>query len=158
MPPGPGYNWFCVLYSTVEILSNAARYRAAQLTPKSSSYDHPRKRRRTEDLAQETEGKLAGQGIEVDQATVIDYAPRNLVEGKRVTAASKHAVWKARRELVELDEVGPVEVTTDPYASEPSEKAAETAIDAPVIEEISGKSLEKEHATEKLVRPITFVT
>jgi len=32
MPPGPAYNWFAVLSSTADILSHAARYRAAQLS------------------------------------------------------------------------------------------------------------------------------
>ncbi|KAJ3982528.1 ABC1-domain-containing protein [Lentinula detonsa] len=32
MPPGPGYNWICVLSSTAEILGHAAKYRASQLT------------------------------------------------------------------------------------------------------------------------------
>lgn len=50
MPPSPAYNWFCVLASTAEILSSAARYRAAQLNPNylATSYANPRKRR-TED-------------------------------------------------------------------------------------------------------------
>ena len=34
MPPGPAYNWFCVAYSVLNILSHAAQYRAAQLAPK----------------------------------------------------------------------------------------------------------------------------
>ncbi|KAF9064738.1 ABC1 family-domain-containing protein [Rhodocollybia butyracea] len=32
MPPGPGYNWICVLSSAAEIVGHAARYRASQLT------------------------------------------------------------------------------------------------------------------------------
>lgn len=31
MPPGPAYNWFCVAYSVLNILSHAAHHRAAQL-------------------------------------------------------------------------------------------------------------------------------
>ncbi|KAF8637109.1 hypothetical protein AX17_003013 [Amanita inopinata Kibby_2008] len=34
MPPGPAYNWFCVLHSTLNIISHAAHYRAAQLASK----------------------------------------------------------------------------------------------------------------------------
>jgi hypothetical protein len=49
MPPGPAYNWLCVLHSTAEILSHAARYRAAQIVPRSTL--HSRKRRRTEETA-----------------------------------------------------------------------------------------------------------
>ncbi|THV05083.1 ABC1-domain-containing protein [Dendrothele bispora CBS 962.96] len=37
MPPGPAYNWFCVLSSTVDILSHAAKYRATQLSINSHS-------------------------------------------------------------------------------------------------------------------------
>lgn len=61
MPPGPAYNWFCVLASTAEIVSNAARYRASQLTPKTlgTSYANPRKRRRTEDVEQEVAQDIA---------------------------------------------------------------------------------------------------
>lgn len=52
MPPGPAYNWFCVLYSTVEILSYAARHRATQIVPRSTSvHQNSRKRRRTEETA-----------------------------------------------------------------------------------------------------------
>ncbi|KIK69169.1 hypothetical protein GYMLUDRAFT_67849 [Collybiopsis luxurians FD-317 M1] len=32
MPPGPGFNWICVLSSAAEIIGHAARYRAAQAT------------------------------------------------------------------------------------------------------------------------------
>ena len=30
MPPGPAYNWFCVAYSALNVLSHAAHYRVAQ--------------------------------------------------------------------------------------------------------------------------------
>ena len=50
MPPGPAYNWLCVLHSTAEILSHAARHRAAQIVPRSTSSPlNSRKRRRTEE-------------------------------------------------------------------------------------------------------------
>jgi len=47
MPPGPAFNWLCVLHSAAEILGHAARYRVAQspLKPASS----PRKRRREDE-------------------------------------------------------------------------------------------------------------
>jgi hypothetical protein len=49
MPPGPAYNWLCVLHSTVEIISHAARYKATQVAPNAlASYANPRKRRRTD--------------------------------------------------------------------------------------------------------------
>lgn len=32
MPPGPGYNWICVLSSAAEIVGHAARYRASQVS------------------------------------------------------------------------------------------------------------------------------
>lgn len=52
MPPGPAYNWLCVLNSTVEIISHAAQYKAAQVAPKAiASCIRPRKRRRTDDFA-----------------------------------------------------------------------------------------------------------
>ena len=51
MPPGPAYNWLCVLHSISEILSHAARYRATQIAPRfNSSPLNSRKRRRTEEL------------------------------------------------------------------------------------------------------------
>ena len=40
MPPGPAYNWLCVVHSVAEILAHAARYRAAELTPSSLSAGH----------------------------------------------------------------------------------------------------------------------
>jgi len=46
MPPGPAFNWFCVLYSAADILSHAARIRASQLSPTTSHV--ARKRRRLE--------------------------------------------------------------------------------------------------------------
>jgi hypothetical protein len=50
MPPGPAYNWLCVLHSTAEILSHAARHRATQIVPRSTSSPlNSRKRRRTEE-------------------------------------------------------------------------------------------------------------
>ena len=50
MPPGPAYNWLCVLHSISEILSHAARYRATQIAPRfTSSPINSRKRRRTEE-------------------------------------------------------------------------------------------------------------
>ena len=50
MPPGPAYNWLCVLHSTAEILSHVARYRATQIAPRSTSSPlNSRKRRRTEE-------------------------------------------------------------------------------------------------------------
>jgi len=46
MPPGPAFNWFCVLYSAADILSHTARIRASQLSPTTSHV--ARKRRRLE--------------------------------------------------------------------------------------------------------------
>jgi len=40
MPPGPAYNWLCVVHSVAEILAHAARYRAAQLSPSSLPVAH----------------------------------------------------------------------------------------------------------------------
>ena len=49
MPPGPAYNWLCVIHGAVDILSHAARHRANQVTPHAvASYANPRKRRRTD--------------------------------------------------------------------------------------------------------------
>jgi len=48
MPPGPAYNWLCVLYSASEILGHAARYRASQVAPRATALADSRKRRRTE--------------------------------------------------------------------------------------------------------------
>jgi aarF domain-containing kinase len=36
MPPGPAYNWLCVLHSCSEIVYNAAHIRAEQLAPRSA--------------------------------------------------------------------------------------------------------------------------
>lgn len=36
MPPGPAYNWLCVVCSATDIISRAARIRATQLAPRSS--------------------------------------------------------------------------------------------------------------------------
>lgn len=50
MPPGPAYNWLCVLYSTAAILSHAAQHRAAQIVQRSTTAPlYSRKRQRTGD-------------------------------------------------------------------------------------------------------------
>ncbi|KAF5376145.1 hypothetical protein D9615_007657 [Tricholomella constricta] len=36
MPPSPAYNWFCVLCTTANILSHAARHRASQIAPQTA--------------------------------------------------------------------------------------------------------------------------
>ena len=60
MPPGPAYNWLCVVHSVAEILAHAGRYRAAQITPSSLSAGHAsvtRKKRPGDELkASEKEG------------------------------------------------------------------------------------------------------
>ncbi|KAF8658435.1 hypothetical protein AX16_001986 [Volvariella volvacea WC 439] len=50
MPPSPAYNWYCVLASAADILSNAARIRASQVAYK-PAVSHLRKRRHTENNA-----------------------------------------------------------------------------------------------------------
>ncbi len=61
MPPGPAYNWLCVLNSTIEIISHAAQYKAAQVAPKAiGSCIRPRKRRRTGDFADAQENDVEG--------------------------------------------------------------------------------------------------
>ena len=62
MPPGPAYNWLCVLNSTIEIISHAAQYKAAQVAPKAigSYVIRPRKRRRTDDFADAHENDSEG--------------------------------------------------------------------------------------------------
>ena len=37
MPPGPAYNWLCVAYSALNILSHAAHHRAAQVTQRAAA-------------------------------------------------------------------------------------------------------------------------
>ena len=67
MPPGPAYNWLCVLYSTAEILSHATRHRAAQIVPRSTSTPlNSPKRRRTEETAEFTSS------VVVDHARVAE--------------------------------------------------------------------------------------
>ena len=50
MPPGPAYNWFCVLFSVAEILGHAARYRGAHL-PSTTASVKPRRTREPHDLS-----------------------------------------------------------------------------------------------------------
>lgn len=64
MPPGPGYNWLCVVHSVAEILAHAARYRAAQLTPSTLSAAHAsvtRKKRAGDELNKEGFEKMKGE-------------------------------------------------------------------------------------------------
>jgi hypothetical protein len=48
MPPGPVYNWLCVVCSAADILSHAARIRASQLAPRSYTLPPKSRRRPTE--------------------------------------------------------------------------------------------------------------
>ncbi|KAF8958587.1 ABC1 family-domain-containing protein [Flammula alnicola] len=122
MPPGPAYNWFCVLYSAAEILSHAARYRATQLTPKAvASYASPRKRKRTD--------APFGSSVEgvIEDATTTRQTLQDAVEDKKssVTSepesiATKNIVFEHIRPIV-----GPKEV---PYASEAATSSQATAI------------------------------
>jgi hypothetical protein len=48
MPPGPVYNWLCVLHSAASILSHVARIRAEQAVARSASSTISRKRKRSE--------------------------------------------------------------------------------------------------------------
>ncbi|KAF9476631.1 ABC1-domain-containing protein [Pholiota conissans] len=80
MPPGPAYNWLCVLNSTAEILSHAARYKAAQVAPSSlASYANPRKRRRTDgpvDVQEHESASTASKGgrrVVKPAADFLDY-------------------------------------------------------------------------------------
>ncbi|KAF8828667.1 hypothetical protein HHX47_DHR3000122 [Lentinula edodes] len=45
MPPGPGYNWICVLSSAAEIVGHAARYRASQVSRLSKEKASPHRAR-----------------------------------------------------------------------------------------------------------------
>jgi len=71
MPPGPVYNWLCVLHSAAEILGHAARYRAAQFPLQhTDSFVAPRKRKRTEENTTEAPlqksgfaGEIAGRRV-----------------------------------------------------------------------------------------------
>ena len=61
MPPGPAYNWLCVVHSVAEILAHAARYRAAQLSPSSLSTAHAsvtRKKRPGDELKASEKEKI----------------------------------------------------------------------------------------------------
>ncbi|KAF8900498.1 ABC1 family-domain-containing protein [Gymnopilus junonius] len=145
MPPGPAYNWFCVLHSTAEILSNAARYRATQLTSTSSSYAHPRKRRRTEDFVEEQ----AQQEIQVSDATSIEHASPNTVVDKADIVLSESVVREAQRERVELEEARPAELTATFDASRPSGTTSGTTVAVPVAGTIALRSIKEEDVREE---------
>ncbi|KDR78182.1 hypothetical protein GALMADRAFT_1304879 [Galerina marginata CBS 339.88] len=140
MPPGPAYNWFCVLYSTAEILSNAARYRAAQLTPiASASFAHPRKRRRTE-----------GQGEKPDE--LVEYAP--VVKHDTQDVVKDKKAFEPALKRVDLEEV---QSTKQLYASpvlEPARSHQEVN-DAPVLQEVllNVETEPSEVVLENVVRP-----
>jgi hypothetical protein len=50
MPPGPAYNFLCVLSSVADILSNAARIRAAQTAASTTVITSAKRKRRKLDL------------------------------------------------------------------------------------------------------------
>ena len=100
MPPGPAYNWLCVLYSASEILGHAARYRASQVAPRATALADSRKRRRTE-----------------PSPPVVQHAP--VVE----RAIQEDAASKNQSEPLEqgqtLNTLKDVHITTDTSASRP---------------------------------------
>ncbi|PPR00810.1 hypothetical protein CVT26_012451 [Gymnopilus dilepis] len=147
MPPGPAYNWFCVLYSTAEILSHAARYRATQLTPKSSSFGHPRKRRRTEDATDRTILERVEKVEEVIQIPV-EPSPSRPARVEEENLASEPVSLPADRKVVEA-EVRPVETISLPDASERTEKQIANPIEATVVSDLSAQPSEKEVTVEK---------
>lgn len=67
MPPGPAYNFLCVLTSAADILSHAARIRAAQAASVSRSTVAQRKRRQTDvDVQEFTKNETSLTPISVD--------------------------------------------------------------------------------------------
>jgi hypothetical protein len=87
MPPGPVYNWLCVLHSAAEILGHAARYRAAQSPLQhTDSFFAPRKQKRTEESATEEAplqrsnivafaGEIAGRQVVHKRETPSEHVP-----------------------------------------------------------------------------------
>ena len=87
MPPGPVYNWLCVLHSAAEILGHAARYRAAQFPLQHTDpFFAPRKRKRTDESATEEAplqrsniagftGEIAGQQVVQNRETPPEDVP-----------------------------------------------------------------------------------
>ncbi|KIL65392.1 hypothetical protein M378DRAFT_526996 [Amanita muscaria Koide BX008] len=64
MPPGPAYNWFCVVYSALNILSHAAKYQAAHMAPRADAgvvagAMHQQRRRRAVTDLEESDQELS---------------------------------------------------------------------------------------------------
>ncbi|KAH9476782.1 Protein ABC1-like protein, mitochondrial [Psilocybe cubensis] len=126
MPPGPAYNWLCVLASTAEILSNAARYRAAQVAPNylATSYANPRKRRRTEDTEWQQTVEHVNDGPQSSSGSALasQYAAREaLVEDIRPTVAAAPVV---ERIIVEEIQIPEADVRKLSEQSEPASDAS----------------------------------
>lgn len=60
MPPGPAYNWLCVLHSVGDVLYHAAQIRATQVAPRAVTAVK-RARQTTTDAAREFEAAELGQ-------------------------------------------------------------------------------------------------
>jgi len=50
MPPGPAYNWFCVLYSAAQIIGHAARCRGPRISSTTSLKSDRRRKDDTQDF------------------------------------------------------------------------------------------------------------
>ena len=59
--PGPAYNWFCVVHSILNVLSNAAAIRASQIYPHTASAAAQRNlKRRTVQPVGDAEDRVLG--------------------------------------------------------------------------------------------------
>ncbi|KAJ3494610.1 hypothetical protein NLJ89_g10775 [Agrocybe chaxingu] len=112
MPPGPAYNWFCVLNSAAEILSHAARHRAAQLTPAAAlaanASPRKRKRRRTEEPVEATRpATVHDEGSIAKDATLAPAAPVEHVTVDPILPKLDEAQAPPEEKLLALPRVPP---------------------------------------------------
>lgn len=92
MPPGPAYNFFCVLSSAADILGHAARIRAAQVTNNASRAAVTSKTRLTP--KSDAQSSLDVKQLVEDEAVVdsisVDEPKRDTVIRKNVESRSRN--------------------------------------------------------------------
>ncbi|GBE87014.1 Protein ABC1 homolog, mitochondrial [Sparassis crispa] len=86
MPPGPAFNWFCVASSVVDILSNAARIRATQVTSRTG----------TRVVVVNAEHQTRKQDLKLGRVSKVETPPSHFLATSEVKVEAEHTSSKLR--------------------------------------------------------------
>ena len=122
MPPGPAYNWLCVLAGAADIVGNAARIRASQLgATRAAAAARPRSADHTDDgppsIASDAQPSVTPRAAEHVQST-----PAPAADASDAAANARHIPVHAERPTDSIEVVAhksrPELVTAAPAASQ----------------------------------------